>query len=126
MQQQDGMDFVTSFQSLRTRIPSCHDVDAINLKHMDFNTITTTSKFEPIIFTSNLFQVAFTCSCAKLFAIEREFPLIQFHAWVTRGQRSILFALEHRSLNCLCNDKTSRLLMILELVVRMPIMCTKK
>jgi hypothetical protein len=125
MQQQDGLDFVISFQRLCIRIPSSHDVDAINLKHMEFNIITTTSKFKPILFTSNLFQIAFNCSRAKLFAIQKKFPLIQFHAWETRGHRSILSTPEHRSLNYLYNDKTSCLPMILELVVGMPIMCTK-
>jgi hypothetical protein len=55
MRQQNGPDFVTSFQRLRIGIPSSHDFDAINLKHMDFNTVTTTSEFKPILLTLNLF-----------------------------------------------------------------------
>jgi hypothetical protein len=92
---------------------------------MDFNIVTTTFEFKPILFTSNLFQVAFNCLCAKLFAIQREFPSIQFHASVMRGHLSILSTPKHQSLNCLCDDKTSSLPMVLELVVGMPIMCTK-
>ncbi len=92
---------------------------------MDFNIVTTTFEFKPILFTSNLFQVTFNCSCAKLFVIQRESPLIQFHVCVTRGHHLTFSILAHQSLKCLRNDKTSCLPMILELAVGMPIMCTK-
>jgi len=55
-----------------------------------------------------------------------QFPPIQFHVRVTRGHYLIIFILKCQSLNCLCDEKTSHVLMILELVVGMHVMCTKK
>ncbi len=110
-------DFALEFLVAMMLMPSIWD-------YMDFNIVTTTSKFKPILLTSNLFRATFNCSCAKLFAIQRESPPIQFHACVTRGHCSIISVLEHWSLKCSHNE-TSRLPMILELVVGMPIMCTK-
>jgi hypothetical protein len=42
-----------------------------------------------------------------------------------QGLPLILFVYEHRSLNCLRDDKTNHLPMILELVIKMPITCKK-
>ncbi len=71
------------------------------------------------------FELPSNCSCAKLFFIQKESPPIQFHVCVTKGHHLILFVPERWSLNCLHHEKTICLLMILELVVEMPIMCTK-
>jgi hypothetical protein len=122
---QNNPDFATFLWKFHTKIPNSHDVDAINLRHIDFNIEITTLEFKLILLTSNLFRVAFNCSCVKLFAIQREFRSIQFHVQNTRGHHLIIFVLECQSFDCLCNDKTSHVLMILELVVGMPIMCTK-
>jgi len=63
---------------------------------------------------------------AKLFAIQRESPPIQLYVQVTRGHHLIISILECQSLNYLHNDKTSHVLMILELIVGMLVMCTNK
>ncbi len=47
------------------------------------------------------------------------------HVRVTRGHYSNLSTSKNQSLDCLRDDKTSRLLMILELAIGMPVMCTK-
>jgi hypothetical protein len=48
-------------------------------------------EFKHILFTSNLLWVAFNYWFAKLFAIQRESPLIQVHVCVTRGHCSTCF-----------------------------------
>jgi len=125
MCQQNNSDFATDFQRFCIGIPNSHDVDAINPRNIDFNIVIITFEFKPILLTSNLLQVAFNYSCVKRFAIQRESPLTQFHVRVTRGHYLIISILERQSLNCLRNDKTSHVLMILELAMGMPIMCTK-
>jgi hypothetical protein len=128
MWQQDNQDFGTSCWRFCIGILNSHVVDAINSKHIDFNIITTTFKFKLILFTSNLLQVPFNCSCVELFALLKESPPIQFHVHITRGYCSTLSIHEHRNINCLCSDKRSgqnKMPMILELV-RILVMCTKK
>jgi hypothetical protein len=76
MRQNDDLNFATSLQRFHTIIPNSHDVDVINSKHIDFNIVTTIFEFKPILFTSNLLQVTFNYSCAKLFATQKEPPPI--------------------------------------------------
>jgi hypothetical protein len=80
---------------------------------------------KPILLTSNSFQVVLNCSCAKLFAIQREYPQYKLHVHIARGCHLTFTILECQNYICLNNDKTNHLPMISELVVGMPIMCTK-
>jgi hypothetical protein len=116
--QRENPNLATYFQKFRIGIPNSHDVDGINSRYIFFNIVTTTYEFKPILLTSNLLWIAFNCSHdAKLFAMQRESPLIQFHVHVTRGCHSTLFAPKHQSFNYLHDDKIIRLPMILKLVV---------
>jgi hypothetical protein len=72
MCQQNNLDFVTSLRRFCTGILNSHDVDAINLRHIDFNIVITTFEFKPILLTSNLLRITFNYSCAKLFGIQRD------------------------------------------------------
>ncbi len=55
MRQQNDSNFVTFLQRFHIGIPNNHDVEAINLRHKDFNIVTTTFELKHILFTSNLF-----------------------------------------------------------------------
>jgi hypothetical protein len=125
MRQKDDPHFASLLKRFRIGEAIDADVCLINSRHIKLNEDQSTSDFKPILLISNLLRVAFNQCCCKIFGISSKTPSMQFHAWVTRGHRSTLSASEMRSLNCLQDDKTNRLPMVLELAIGMPVMCTK-
>jgi hypothetical protein len=99
MQQHDDPNFATSLQRFHTKIPSSHDVDAINSIHMDFNIVATTFEFKTIILTSNLLRIAFKLFMCKTICHTRGIstntipcschegpPFDSFYSWVLKPQ----------------------------------------
>jgi hypothetical protein len=101
------------------------DVCLVYSRQIKLNEDQSTLDFKPILLTSNLLRVAFNWCCCKIFGISSKTPSMQFHTRVIWGRHSTLTASERRSLNCLRDDKTNWLLMVLELAIGMPVICTK-
>jgi hypothetical protein len=76
MWQQDDLDFATSFWRFHTGIPCSPDVDAINSRLMDFNIITMTFEFKPILFTKGISTNTIPYSCHQKFLFNSSYFFI--------------------------------------------------